>query len=501
LIFLKLLALILYISKMAHQHLTPTEIAEFINIFKNPELASEIINNARKSGKQLLLCALWLAKKEEHIVELFGILIECSMLDIHHFTHYLIQSGDYTFNEFVHIARALKNWDVLLRVLWYSSKKEIFHEILHILRGDISVVANFLQFIGSSHDEIDKFVHIIQLTGDSELNVRILSLLADITKFRAQLLSILRESSRVEHTLMLLDLLHETANPEDIREILTIRIETINPNIKTAVINILLSSPIYKTSLRVLMTALRASYKVADKVQYLLCLQSAGIHHAEVSEKVKLLQMSWKELTLEDKADLLFFFQKSSNPKHNAEFKRILSIIWDSAEKPKNRALLNLVLQNSPQEAQFQQKLQILDDEERERCNRHLCGFDEDLVEWRVDYFNEVAPTREGALGVFHDYCAILQPFGEKAQMVRLAELVESIRTKAFYFDAMKNNRTSSEWRECLQRTANECVALQSIINGSFLNICDGCYDLHITKSNMSDGIAELDDFFNTPTV
>ena len=486
---------------MAYQHLTPTEVADLINIFKNPELASVIINNARKSGKQFLLCALWLAKKEENIAELFGILIECSMLEIHHFTHYLIQSGDDTFNEFVHVARARRNWDVLLRVLWYSSKKEIFHEILHILRGDISVVVNFLQFIGSSHDELDKFVHIIQLTEDSELNVRILSLLADITKFRAQLLSILRESPRVEHTLMLLDLLHETAKPEDIREILTIRMETINPHIKTAVIHILLSSPIYKSSLRSLMTALRASNKVADKVQYLLCLQSAGIHHAEISEKVKFLQMSWKELTLDDKADVLFFFQKSSNPKHNAEFKRMFSILWDSAEKPKNRALLNLVLQNPPQEAEFRQKLQILDDEERERRKRHIRGFIEDLDEWRTDYFNEVSPKRAGALVIFREYSAVLQPFGEKAQMVRLSELVESIRTKAYYFDAMKNNRTAAEWLECVQRTANECVALRSIINGSFLNMCDGRYELQITKSNMSDGIVELEVFFNKSTV
>jgi len=428
----------------------PEYISHLMSLLKTPKMAAAAIEIVRRSGdKAVLLKALWCSKKPEFMDEIFGILGKVERPLFENFVCFLLQS-DYEadFLEFLRIARSREKFAVLARFLWCSKKPEFNAEIWEILlKAPMIFVSNFIEFCADTPQEYIQFVDYVRASGSQELLVKCLSLLEGIPQFRAELLNILRASAHFKHTKMLLNRLAESEDADEFREFMSIRANSKDPLVHAEVLHILHES---------------------DKPEYKKLFTTL----------IGTLEMCWKQLPTETMASLLLFYQKSCSPKHQRAFSRMLEALWDSRGKAKCSALLELVLRYASKDSLVQKKINLLDccegykfskaTDEREKHVRML------LLKLNLRRITLDGVSEADALSAFLEYSGLLLPFGQNAQIFRLADLVGS------------------------QRSAHESVALRSIIAGAFLsrNTENRC---HLLMSNDTQklGLAYLHSLFH----
>ena len=156
----------------------------------------------------------------------------------------------------------------------------------------------------------------------------------------------------------------------------------------------------------------------------------------------------------------------------------MLEALWDSRGKAKSSALLELILRHASKDSLVQKKINLLDcceeykfsetTDDREKYVRTL------LLKLNLRRITLEGVSEADAHSTFLEYSFLLLPFGQNAQIFRLAALVGS------------------------QSSAHESVALRSIIAGAFLsrNTENRCH-LLMSKDTQQLGLAYLHSLFH----
>lgn len=392
----------------------------------------------------------------------------------------LMKRPDDSFSTYISSLLKEENMDLYLKVLW-CAKEYFSDEIQHIIRSaDSSSVKQFLKFLDSP-DEIGKFLVFVRETENVSLLVRILA-----------------DCSMEQNAKELENIFKNSTNLE-------IREEAIHALMMS-------ESPAYMFKFTELIAGLEESYfsfrrsldvsnaNIENIVLYLLERQytPASNFSKETSETLKELLKSWKSLTLENKASLLFFWKLSVKDFHYNEFLRFLNRLWDSRERLKARILadrillqqkihlgifdfqdfqnlltlvsraetkkllLSNILLKNPNAYEFIEKIRLLELEDYDDSVSKLHRFLAMLSFHTV----EVALPSPRAYNFLCEFKALIYPFELHAQMVRLEELFNMIYANISRPSEMTANMSASGRQVWHQVRANEVAALKTVIWG-----------------------------------